>query len=119
MMTTRKKNLTHRDPATTMDVVVFLIGLVLIIFFGIFIGTHDVYDLGVQRPSEQYAKSGVVTDVDTEADVVTFVDTQGNAWTFTGCEDWQVGDRLAVIMNTQGTESIYDDVIMGTPHYEG
>lgn len=60
----------------------------------------------------QYAKQGIVTEIDTQQDVVTFIDTQGRAWSFYGVEDWQEGDMLACIMDTQGTDTVYDDAVL-------
>lgn len=65
-----------------------------------------------------YAKQGVVTAIDTQEDVVTFTDTQGRTWSFYGVEDWQEDDMLACIMDTQGTDTVYDDVILCTT-YQG
>jgi hypothetical protein len=59
-----------------------------------------------------YPKSGYVIEVDRENDTVTFVDSMGEAWTFSGVEDWAKGDGIAAIMDTMGTESIYDDEII-------
>lgn len=59
-----------------------------------------------------YAKQGIVTEIDTQQDVVTFTDTQGRAWSFYGVEDWQEGDMLACIMDTQGTDTVYDDAVL-------
>lgn len=59
-----------------------------------------------------YPKSGYVIEVDRESDTITFVDNMGEAWTFNGAEDWAKGDGIAVIMDTMGTESIYDDEII-------
>lgn len=59
-----------------------------------------------------YAKQGIVTEIDTQQDVVTFTDTQGREWSFYGVEDWQEGDMLACIMDTQGTDIVYDDAIL-------
>lgn len=60
----------------------------------------------------RYAKQGIVTAIDTQQDVVTFTDTQGRTWSFYGVEDWQEGDMLACIMDTQGTDTVCDDVIL-------
>jgi hypothetical protein len=59
-----------------------------------------------------YPKSGYVIEVDRENDTVTFVDSMGEAWTFSGAEDWAKGDGIVVIMDTMGTENIYDDEII-------
>ena len=96
--------------------VVILLALVAMV---VCMSVTTAYNVQSVNNGELYAKSGTVTEVNVTEDAVTFVDTQGYAWTFTGCEDWQVGDRLAAVMHTMGTDTILDDAIVGTPHYEG
>jgi len=62
--------------------------------------------------SDLYAKSAIVTHVDHVADLVTIQDSNGFCWQFKGCEDWQVGDNCACIMNDNTTQQIYDDEII-------
>ena len=59
-----------------------------------------------------YAKSVHVVEIDRDADVVTFEDCNGNLWDWEGVEDWEVGDNAALLMNSKGTEKIFDDEII-------
>ena len=68
-------------------------------------------------PSNYYALSTTVTDVDYESDTVTVTDHNGNEWQFSGCEDWMIGDGCALVMNNMGTEIIYDDEIVNTRYF--
>ena len=61
-----------------------------------------------------YAALTVVTEVDEEEDVVYCVDFSGNEWSFTGIEDWMVGDFCSMVMDNMGTKCIYDDEIVST-----
>lgn len=61
-----------------------------------------------------YAMSTIVVDVDHENDIVTLEDFNGFQWQFEGCEDWQVNDICACVMNDNHTPSIFDDVIVNT-----
>lgn len=61
-----------------------------------------------------YPTAGVVTEVDRDTDTVTFKDATGHLWAFSEAEDWMVGDRIACIMDTRGTDSIRDDRIVST-----
>lgn len=61
-----------------------------------------------------YAALTVVTEVDEEEDVVYCVDFSGNEWSFTGIEDWMVGDFCSMVMDNMGTKCIYDDEIIST-----
>ena len=61
---------------------------------------------------EMYAKSGKIVELDYKHDMVIFVDCMGMEWSFYGIEDFHIGDYVAIIMSTMGTEKIYDDVII-------
>lgn len=66
------------------------------------------------RPADsiQYAKTAKIIEVNRITDTVTCEDYNGNLWEFTECEDWEVGDIAALLMNNNGTENIYDDTIV-------
>lgn len=56
-----------------------------------------------------YATTGVVTTVAT--DFIVFTDFNGNEWEVNiDPEDWDCGDICSAIMDSKGTELIYDDV---------
>ena len=57
----------------------------------------------------QYPAAGTVT---VTGDTVYVTDSTGNVWSFEGAEDWQTGDRAAMLMDDNGTETIYDDEIL-------
>ena len=61
-----------------------------------------------------YALTTCVVEVDRDNDIVTCEDSNGNLWEFYGCEDWQEGDCASLLMNDQGTASVYDDAIEDT-----
>ena len=60
-----------------------------------------------------YALTTVVAEVDRECNTVYCVDFNGEEWAFWGCEDWVEGDIASMLMYTNGTPIIYDDVILG------
>ena len=68
--------------------------------------------LGTFSNSKEYPTCGTVVSVNHETDVVVFEDFNGLRWGFKGAEDWMVDDIIAVIMNDQGTETIFDDEIV-------
>ena len=39
-------------------------------------------------------------------------DFNGNIWIFEGIEDWFIGDICAMMMDNNGTDIIYDDIII-------
>ena len=71
-----------------------------------------------QPKGEIYPTCGVVTETDETTDTVTFTEPNGNMWSFDGVEDWQEGDKIAVIMDDNGTPEIIDDEIVSM-RYKG
>lgn len=65
-----------------------------------------------------YPSCGVVVEVDREADEIVIEDLSGFLWAAYGAEDWCVGDVAAMIMDDNGTEIIFDDVILSVT-YQG
>jgi len=59
-----------------------------------------------------YAKSAVVIAVNHATDKVIIEDSNGFLWSFSGCEDWQINDHCACIMDNNATETIFDDKIV-------
>lgn len=77
-----------------------MIGLTLV-------GGMNVYETTYTRDAE-------VTSV--VKDIVTFTDTTGNDWEYELEDDDRqcvVGDKVTLIMNTNHTDMIYDDIILG------
>lgn len=65
-----------------------------------------------------YAKTAIIYDFDYENDTVYISDSNGEAWSFTGIEDYQIGDYVSMIMYDNDTSSIYDDIIISV-RYSG
>lgn len=65
-----------------------------------------------------YPLAVTVSDLIEEEDVVVFTDNNGFNWEWSEIEDWQVEDTAALLMDTNGTETIYDDIIL-TANYCG
>ena len=55
---------------------------------------------------------GLVTAIDEEQDLVYITTIDGNVWMYEGIEDLMVGDILAIIFDTMGTDVIFDDQII-------
>ena len=68
--------------------------------------------------AETYAMTAVVVSLDYDNDVVEVEDFNGNVWAFDECEDWQVFDVCALVMDDNNTKSIYDDAILSV-RYNG
>ena len=63
-----------------------------------------------------YPATGIVTEIDAESDAVHWNDGY-NEWFFYGIEDWMEGDGISVIMCDNGTETVTDDYMVGSPRY--
>lgn len=62
--------------------------------------------------SQYYALATTIVEFDWENDIVTCEDDMGFRWQFEGIEDWCIGDTATLVMYTNGTDLIYDDVII-------
>lgn len=62
-----------------------------------------------------YPLTATVTQI--ENDTVTVEDSNGNLWDFYGTEDWQVGDGCSLLMDSNGTNNIEDDIIISIQYY--
>lgn len=62
--------------------------------------------------AEIYPQTFFVNDIDRAQDVLILIDFNGNEWIWSGVEDYEKGDIIATIMEDNGTEIIYDDIII-------
>lgn len=66
-----------------------------------------------------YPKTTICLAVNHQTEVVTVTDCNGTEWQFSGCQDFEEGDLIALIMNDNGTpDTIWDDTII-TARYSG
>lgn len=68
--------------------------------------------------ANSYALTTKVVELNRENDVVVCENFNGNLWEFYGCEDWQLGDIASLLMDDNGTSTIYDDEIVSA-RYNG
>lgn len=55
---------------------------------------------------------GTIVEIDEENNVVVVMDTVGMLWAFDGIEDYMLDDTVAMLMDKNNTETIYDDIIV-------
>ena len=55
---------------------------------------------------------GTIIEIDEENDVVVVMDTVGMLWEFEGIEDYMLDDTVALLMDMNNTEIIFDDIIV-------
>lgn len=74
----------------------------------------------VKEPAKAtYPKTTVCLAVNHQTDTVTVADCNGTEWKFSGCQDFEEGDLIALIMNDNGTQNyIWDDTVV-TARYSG
>lgn len=84
----------------------------------VIVATASLFTTIPQNSMGFYPMTTIVTEVNYNSDEVTCTDFNGNKWVFTGCEDWLEGDICSMIMCDNGTETIYDDIII-SEHYDG
>lgn len=82
-----------------------IMALVAALFLAIFSG-----GIAQTQATMQYAQVFEVVEIND--DLVYLTNWDGNEWIWEGTEDWEVGDFAAAIMDTNGTEIIYDDTIV-------
>ena len=62
--------------------------------------------------NKTYPLTAKVTKVNKKKNVVTVQDYSGNKWKFRGCEDYENGDVVSMLMDSNGTKNIKDDIIL-------
>lgn len=62
--------------------------------------------------AELYPETARVVELNYDEDIVTVETFNGFLFSFYGCEDYCEGDGVALIMNDNGTEKVYDDCII-------
>ena len=66
-----------------------------------------------------YPKTTVCLAVNHQTDVVTVADCNETKWQFSGCQDFEEGDLIALIINDNATpDNIWDDTVV-TARYSG
>ena len=77
--------------------------------------SHDIHHNNLEKTPktpQNYALTVKVVSIDRENDIVTFEDCNGFLWQILGVEDWEVEDGASLLMDSNGTEEIFDDVII-------
>ena len=62
--------------------------------------------------AEVYPLTSMVISLDYDTDVMTVLDFSGNEWEIEGCEDWELFDLCAMVMEDNDTNEVYDDIII-------
>lgn len=65
-----------------------------------------------------YPNVAVVVEIDHTADTLTVEDSIGHLWVVEGVEDYMEGDLVGMVMDSMGTDLVYDDAVVKM-HYCG
>lgn len=63
-----------------------------------------------------YPETAIVTETDLETDLVTVETLNGNLFQFEGIEDYQTGDIVSMIMDSNKTPEVTDDIILSVKY---
>lgn len=63
-----------------------------------------------------YPETAIVQEANTETDIVTVETLNGNLFQFYGVEDYQAGDVVSMIMDSNKTETVSDDIILSVKY---
>lgn len=96
--------------------IAMIIPLIILLVCAMWFMCNNKSEDVVECKPSYYALTAQVVEIDKTTDVVTCEDSNGNLWDFYGVEDWQEGDCISLLMNTNGTADIYDDTICGTTY---
>lgn len=93
-------------------IVIICVLTILLTIYAFFLGRYTK----TEKENKTYPQTMIVTEV--KNNVVTIETATGFQYQFEGAEDWEVGDFCSCIMNSKGTETIFDDEIVQT-RYSG
>lgn len=62
--------------------------------------------------NETYPLTAKVVKTNRKKNVVIVQDYSGNKWKFRGCEDYSKGDVVSMLMDSNGTKNVTDDIIL-------
>lgn len=84
----------------------------IILFFGIALLVIVALSVTSCDVQHAYPAVSIVNEIDNDTDLVFCTDYNGNIWCFAGVEDWFYGDVVAMLVNDNGTEEIFDDKVV-------
>ena len=117
-MMKEKKN-KERDESRFFFIFMSVLVAVLVIFMGFTVAGLWYTATTAKTEINVYPLLTTVTEVDRDKDLVTVEDNNGFIWQFEGADDWEEGDLCNCLMDSQGTEKIFDDEIIMTRYESG
>ena len=68
------------------------------------------------RPAKTYTLNARVTYIEWDSDTFTVTDENGELWDLNGIEDWMLGDHVRLVIDSNDTASVEDDVILSATY---
>lgn len=90
----------------------FMICMMIVLVLGMLIGAGIVAAETANDRARLYPRTAVVVEIDRPNDTVVCEDSVGMLWAFYGADDWELDDCVSLLMDSRGTDSIYDDSIV-------
>lgn len=113
-----KKN-KKRDEFHSFFIAITVIAAVAVVFVGFAAAGLWYTATTAKTQTNVYPLLTTVTEVDRDKNLVTVEDNNGFIWQFEGVDDWEEGDLCNCLMNSRGTEKIFDDEIIMTRYESG
>lgn len=113
-----KKN-KEKDENRFFSIFMSVLLAVLVIFMGFTVAGLWYTAVTAKTEVNVYPLLTTVTEVNKDKDLVTVEDNNGFIWQFKGVDDWEESDLCNCLMNSKGTEKIFDDEIIMTKYESG
>ena len=113
-----KKN-KEKDEFHSFYVFMCILAAMVVVIMGFAVAGFWYTATTAKTETKVYPLLTTVTEVDRDKDLVTVKDNNGFIWQFEGADDWEEGDLCNCLMNSKGTEKIFDDEIIMTKYESG
>lgn len=114
----KKKKNKEKDEFRAFLIAITIIAVIVVIFVG-FVTAAVWYSATTNSKANIYPLLTTVTEINKDKDIVTVEDNNGFIWQFKGVDDWEKGDLCNCLMDSQGTEKVFDDEIITTRYESG
>jgi hypothetical protein len=115
----KKKRNKEKDEFHFFFVFMGVLAAVVVVIMGFAVAGFWYTATIAKTETNVYPLLTTVTEVDRDKDLVTVEDNNGFIWQFGGVDDWEEGDLCNCLMNSKGTERIFDDEIIMTRYESG
>lgn len=113
-----KKN-KEKDEGRFFLIFMGILAAVVVILMGFTVAGLWYTAVTAKAETNVYPLLTTVTEVNRDKDLVTVEDNNGFIWQFEGVDDWEEGDLCNCLMDSRGTEKIFDDEIIMTRYESG